>query len=85
MPVTFMPRWKEELVCRMDGHGFIIEMTMGIAHVYLPDEEKWESSAPDWAKGQWARVLADLERWCAGQSLPLTVDGNMWVHFDPKE
>lgn len=67
----------------MDGRCFIIEMTMGIAHVYFPDEVKWESCAPDWAKGQWSRVLADLEAWCGRQSLPLTLGGNAWVDFSP--
>lgn len=35
-PITFAPRWKEEMVCTMDGNAFVIEMTIGIYTVYLP-------------------------------------------------
>jgi hypothetical protein len=49
--VQFNPRWKEELVCTMDGRQFIIEMTMGVYTAYLPSETKWEQAAPEWAAG----------------------------------
>lgn len=79
--VTFAPRWKEELVCTMDGRQFVIELTMGELHAYLPSKEVWARLAPDWARGQWARVHQDLTTWCQGQSIPLTVEERAWVSF----
>jgi len=83
-PVLFSPRWKEELVGSLGGKSFVIEFSMGSAnHAYLPERERWEASAPDWAKPLWEKVKADLESWCEGQKIPLTVDANSWVSFDP--
>jgi hypothetical protein len=80
--VRFQPRWKEELVCTMDGKPFVVELTMGILTVYFPDQSKWEASAPDWAKHQWARVREDLATWCEQQKIPLVIQNHAWVSFD---
>jgi hypothetical protein len=79
--VTFQPKWKEELVCTMDGTSFVIELTMGVATVYLPSQHKWEASVPDWARDQWERVKADLSDWCQQQDIPLVIDDQAWVEF----
>jgi hypothetical protein len=84
IPVQFSPRWKEELVCSVDGKSFVIEFSMGSAyHAYLPEQERWEAVAPDWAKPLWEQVRDDLTRWCEGQRIKLTIDSNSWVTFDP--
>lgn len=79
--LTFAPRWKEELVCTMDGRQFVIEFSMGSPHVYLPGKGTWEQAAPDWARDQWERVHRDLSIWCRGQGAPLSVDDRAWVSF----
>lgn len=80
----FAPRWKEELVCTLEGRSFVIEFSMGSPHTYLPAREKWEAIAPAWAKPVWERVHADLTSWCESEKIPLTVDANAWVFFDPE-
>lgn len=80
--VQFQPRWKEELVCTLDGNTFIIELTMGVLKVYLPTEARWEAFAPGWAQGQWQRVQSDLSTWCEQQNIPLLVEEHAWVEFD---
>ncbi len=80
--VQFHPRWKEELVCTMDGKSFTIEITMGALKAYLPTESKWKASAPEWAKDQWARVQADLSAWCAQEKIPLIIEDEAWVCFE---
>ena len=79
--IRFEPRWKEELVCTMDGHEFILEFTMGISTAYLPTESKWESEAPVWAKGTWVSVSEQLAAWCRMQKIPLEITENAWVNF----
>lgn len=80
--VQFHPRWKEELVCSMDGRQFIMEITMGQLVAYLPTQQRWEACAPDWAKGQWQRVHDDLVEWCKGENIPLRIEANVWVTFE---
>jgi len=83
-PWQFSPRWKEELVGSLGGKSFVIEFSMGSAnHAYLPERERWEAVAPDWAKPLWEQVREDLASWCKGQSIPLTIDSNSWVSFEP--
>lgn len=79
--VEFTPKWKELLIGRMDGHRFTIEMTMGVAKVFLPSEKTWNATAPDWARNQWPRVHSDLKLWCRQQSIPLVVEDTAWVEF----
>ena len=82
--ITFQPKWKELLVGTMDGKQFTIELTMGILTVYFPTAAKWESSAPNWAKGLWERVRISLSSWCEEQKIPLVIEDNAWVEFDEK-
>lgn len=79
--VQFRPEWKELLVGSMDGKEFTIELTMGVLTVYFPTNEKWEASAPDWAKHQWERVRADLAIWCGQQKIPLVIENHAWIEF----
>jgi len=80
--VQFQPKWKEELVCTMDGRRFVVEMTMGVLTVYFPTQSKWETSAPDWARHQWERVREDLAGWCQQEKMPLVIEDHAWVSFD---
>ena len=80
--VSFEPKWKEELVCTLDGKTFVIEMTMGKLAVYFPSQSAWEASAPVWAKQEWERVRADLSDWCHEQKTPLRIEDHAWVSFD---
>jgi hypothetical protein len=74
--------WKEQLVCTMDNKRFVIELTMGALKVFFPTRSKWEASAPDWAKGHWERVRADLSAWCERKKIPLVIEDAAWVEFD---
>jgi len=78
----FEPKWKEELVCTMDGRRFVVELTMGRLAVYFPTNAKWKAAAPEWAASQWERVRDDLVAWCAQQKIPLVIEENAWVQFD---
>ncbi len=80
--VQFEPKWKDELVCTMDGRQFVVEMTMGFLKVFFPTQPKWEASAPAWARQQWERVRADLAAWCEQQKMPLVIEDHAWVSFD---
>ena len=80
--LQFQPKWKEELVCTMDGRQFIIEMTMGVLTVFFPSQSTWESCAPDWAIHHWAQVKEDLTLWCAQQKIPLVIEEHAWVNFE---
>jgi len=82
IPVQFHPRWREELVGTLDGHQFIVEMTMGSYVVYFPAEAKWEAAAPEWARGQWTRVQADVAAWCEREKIPLKIEDRAWVSFE---
>ena len=66
----------------IDGRQFTIEFMMGIPTIYMPTADKWEASAPVWAKGQWERVRADLATWCKENGIPLVIEENAWVEFD---
>jgi hypothetical protein len=80
--VQFEPKWKEELVCTMDGRRFVVELTMGVLTVYFPTLSKWDASAPEWARGQWQRVRDDLADWCQQQKMPLVIEDHALVEFD---
>jgi len=79
--VQFRSEWKEMLIGSMDGREFTIELTMGVLTVYFPTLAKWEASAPDSARHQWARVRADLSAWCEKHKIPLVIDDQSWVEF----
>jgi hypothetical protein len=80
--VQFEPRWKELLVCTMDGKNVVVELTMGVLTVYFPTKSRWESSAPEWAKNQWERVRRDLSAWCEKEKVPLVIEDDAWVDFE---
>ena len=80
--VEFEPRWKEELVCLIDGRRFVLECSMGALTVYYPTLSMWESLAPEWAIGQWQRISDDLSDWCNKQKIPLFIEDHARVHFD---
>ncbi|MEJ7138602.1 hypothetical protein [Amphibiibacter pelophylacis] len=79
--VQFQPKWKEELVCTMDGMSFIIEQSTGVITVYFPTQTRWESLAPEWARQQWERVRADLSTWCQQQKIPFVIEDHARVSF----
>ena len=68
----------------MDGHTFVLEMTMGIDIVYLPTEAKWEAEAPDWARSSWSRVREDLSKWCDRNKIPMQIQEDAWVNFNAR-
>jgi hypothetical protein len=51
MSFEFTPRWKEELVCECADGRLVVEITMGILHVYFPSEARWSRDAPTAAMG----------------------------------
>ena len=80
--VQFQPKWREELVCTMDGKKFSIELTMGVLRAYVPTRPRWEATAPDWARRQWEQVKEDLSAWCHQEKIPLVIDDKAWVAFE---
>jgi hypothetical protein len=80
--LQFEPKWKEELICTLDGRKFVLELTMGILTVYFPTKSKWDACAPEWAKSHWERVKGDLSAWCEQQKLPIKIQDDAWVEFD---
>jgi len=62
--IKFNPRWKEELVAVSDEGVLILEIAMGILHVYFPDEQKGLVSVPGWAKEKWQAYLDACTDWC---------------------
>ena len=81
MKFTYQPKWKEELVGSYGEHKFIVELTMGKLGVYFPEEAKWESAAPAWAKGKWSEARDETIAWCEAQRIPFVIDQAAWVSF----
>lgn len=79
--ITFQPRWKELLDCRTPWGEFSVELTMGVLHVYFPDEARWQKDVPVQFRDKWRSVVAALEAWCAQQKIPLSVQNDAWVEF----
>jgi hypothetical protein len=79
MSFEFTPRWKEELVCECAEGKLVVEITMGVLHVYFPSEARWKRDAPTWARMRYEEILGDLTRWCTAKSIPLTVDDSAWM------
>jgi hypothetical protein len=67
----FQPRWKEELVCECALGILVLDMTMGVTVVYLPNAQAWVSFAPLWAKPHWHTLHDQLQTWCSSQNIPL--------------
>lgn len=74
MDFTFLPRWKEELVCSSSLGEVILEMPMGVPSIYLPTKAGWQDSAPEWARPHWESIHLQLKAWCALHDFPLVVD-----------
>lgn len=86
MNFTFLPQWKEELVCSSSLGDLTLEMPMGVLSVYLPTKATWQDSAPTiWARPQWYLIYAQLKAWCALQDIPLFVDDTASVFISKKE
>jgi Domain of unknown function (DUF4328) len=81
----FRPRWKEELVCSTVLGNLVLDMPMGVTSVYLPTEASWARQAPEWARGLWFDLHADLVQWCASERVPLYVEDSATVYEeDPR-
>ena len=78
--IKFAPRWREELVATSDDGVLILEIAMGELHVYFPDETKWLSAAPEWAKHQWQLYLDSCTEWCKENKIPITTVSNTFVY-----
>ena len=59
----------------------VMEMTMGNLCIYIPEEQEWESIAPDWAKGNYAYVIEELKKWAEPQQIPVAKVCGSWVDF----
>jgi hypothetical protein len=79
--VTFAPRWKELLDCHTPWGDFTVEFTMGVSHVYFPDEPKWRQEVPAHLQERWQEIVADLRVWCETQKIPLSIVPDAWVEF----
>ena len=78
--IKFNPRWKEELVATSDEGILIFEITMGVLHVYFPDQKKWEAAAPDWAKNKWRIYMDSCTNWCKNNGIPISIVDNAYVY-----
>ena len=79
-PIKFNPRWREELVAVSDEGVLILEIAMGTLHVYFPDEAKWLTSAPDWARAQWQVYRDACTQWCKENRIPISVVNNTFMY-----
>jgi hypothetical protein len=77
---TFLPRWKEELVCTGHGGSFILELPMGVLSAYLPTEDAWRRKAPAWARDLWPELKSELEAWCKANNAKFVIDGTAAVY-----
>ena len=82
--ITFNPRWKEEIVATSDEGTLVFEMTMGVNHVYFPDENKWGSAAPVWAKGKWAMYAQACKNWCTNNNVPVTFATDAYMYEEKR-
>ena len=70
----FQPKWKEELVVIASDGSFILDLTMGVLHAYLPTEENWPNIAPSWAKDLYPVLKEELEAWCKANNAGFVID-----------
>lgn len=84
MKISYQPKWKEELVGTYGEHEFTVEMTMGKAHVFFPEESIWEENPPPWAIGVWSEAKNAAMEWAESQGIPFTIDKAAWVYFNNK-
>ena len=79
-PIKFNPRWREELVAVSDQGVLILEIAMGTLHVYFPDEAKWLTSAPDWARPHWQVYRDACTQWCKENRIPISLVNNTFIY-----
>jgi hypothetical protein len=83
--ITFLPRWKEELVVTSEEGILIFELTMGKLHVYFPDQQRWSGQVPSWAKDKWEIYLTACREWCQQNKIPISIVGNAYVFEEKRE
>jgi hypothetical protein len=83
--IDFTPRWKEELVATCAEGVLIFEFTMGVNHVYFPNEEKWRQSVPEWAKDKWNQFYDECTNWCSRNNVPISVVDSTFVYAEKKK
>ena len=79
--IAFSPRWKEMLDCCTPWGSFAVELTMGVLHVYFPDEAKWKKDVPARLREKWPDIVGELRRWCENQNIPLSIVSDAWIEF----
>ena len=77
--IVLKPRWKEELVATSAEGALVFEFTMGVNHVYFPSQASWERQVPAWALDKREQYLAECEKWCSANRVPLSVTDEAWV------
>ena len=83
--IYFTPRWREELVAESDEGILIFELMMGTLHVYFPDEQRWLTSVPDWAKEKWGIYHQACKDWCVSNHIPFSIVDNAIVYEEKKK
>ena len=78
--IHFAPRWREELVATSAEGKLIFELTMGEMHVYFPDEKRWETLVPAWAKDKRQHYLDACSDWCRQNNIPVSIVENTFVY-----
>ncbi len=78
---TFQPRWKEELVVTTERGAFVLELTMGVPHVFLPTEDEWRRRAPYWAAGLWPVLQFELRDWCRQHDVRFEIEPSADVYL----
>jgi len=64
----------------MSAEGrLVFEFTVGQKHVYFPNQARWWTLAPEWAREQWQRYLEACQLWCQQERIPISVVGD--AHF----
>jgi hypothetical protein len=67
----FQPRWKEELVYECNLGSLVLDLTMGVTTLYLPNAQAWPAIAPGWTIPHWQTLHDQLQAWCSSQNIPL--------------
>jgi hypothetical protein len=75
-------RWKEEVAWECEGKTLVFEMTFGEFHVYFPTIERWQKSAPDFAKSRYEEILDDVRKWSEVNNIPFTIDEQAWMRSE---
>jgi hypothetical protein len=69
------------LDCHTPWGDFAVELTMGVLHVYFPDEAKWKRDVPALLQEKWPEVVDELRRWCEKQKIPLSIVSDAWIEL----